>query len=380
MYNSGDKNRQDTLHKFRELAAGHQRLLYSIALSYASPDDADDIVQQTWEKAVCKYYQLEHPERFASWISRICRNVIIENYRRTSPDSEAFEDEIFYSWDRKEKRYSEYESILRLAIQLLSAEHRDVVQLRYFSGLSNSEIAAVKNLEMKTVKSRLHEARQKLKAHLNELYNGLEISQKKLDSMEEYAVNELKKSLLGAEVFCRLSLYSQMELVRSVKTNSELPENLLKEIGKIREGVNFVKEYHKIITLPELVGILAGCDRYTETRLVNELEVTDPSAAVLVKENTFVFEDLVLLSADTRRRLYEVTGEETLLKAMSMVERKVKKILLSDFSTEEQNLMIKKIGAGSSDIDEVRKAQFQILQVLRDMNQRNEVEIIGMPG
>ncbi len=379
MYNSEHMDRQDTLLKFRELAARHQRLLYSIALSYADRNDVDDIVQQTWEIAVRKYHQLENPERFASWISRICRNVIIENYRKTSADSEVFEDEILYGWDRHEKQYTEYESLLRLAIQLLSAEHRDVVQLRYFSGLSYTEIAAVKNLEVKTVKSRLHEARQKLKAHLNELYIGLEISQKKLDSMEEYAVNELKKSLLGADVFCRLSLYSQVELVKSVKSNAELSEDLLKEIGKVKTGMDFIKEYHKIITLPELVGILAGCDRFTETRLVNELEQIDPAAAEFVKQNSFVFEDLVILSEGTRRRLYEMIEHKVLLKAMSIVDRKVKKILLSDFSTEEQHLMIQKIGEGSSDIEEVRKAQFEILQILRDMNERNEVEIAGLP-
>jgi RNA polymerase sigma-70 factor (ECF subfamily) len=54
------------------------------------------------------------------------------------------------------------------AVETLGEKHRLVVILRYYAGLSNEEIARTLDIPSGTVRSRLHTARQRLKAQLEE--------------------------------------------------------------------------------------------------------------------------------------------------------------------------------------------------------------------
>jgi RNA polymerase sigma-70 factor (ECF subfamily) len=56
--------------------------------------------------------------------------------------------------------------LVQAKLQELSFEHRTIILLRDFEGLSYDEIADVLQLESGTVKSRLHRARMELKALL----------------------------------------------------------------------------------------------------------------------------------------------------------------------------------------------------------------------
>ena len=66
------------------------------------------------------------------------------------------------------KRLEEKERwvLVQAKLQGLSPEHRTIILLRDFEGLSYEEIADVLQLETGTVKSRLHRARMELKALL----------------------------------------------------------------------------------------------------------------------------------------------------------------------------------------------------------------------
>jgi RNA polymerase sigma-70 factor, ECF subfamily len=57
-------------------------------------------------------------------------------------------------------------TLVQAKLQMLSPEHRTIILLRDFEGLSYEEIADVLQLESGTVKSRLHRARMELKALL----------------------------------------------------------------------------------------------------------------------------------------------------------------------------------------------------------------------
>jgi RNA polymerase sigma-70 factor (ECF subfamily) len=57
-------------------------------------------------------------------------------------------------------------ALVQAKLQELSLEHRTIILLRDFEGLSYDEIADVLQLESGTVKSRLHRARMELKALL----------------------------------------------------------------------------------------------------------------------------------------------------------------------------------------------------------------------
>ena len=70
-----------------------------------------------------------------------------------------------------ERRFEDDEraQLLHNALKKMSVADRTVITLRHFSELSYQEIAAAIGVDEKTVKSRLFEARQRLRALLPEL-------------------------------------------------------------------------------------------------------------------------------------------------------------------------------------------------------------------
>ena len=365
---------------FRRLIAENQRLLYSIVLSRVDPAEADDLIQQTWEKALRGIRDLRDDALFTPWLCRICRNVLLDAQRRNRMSGEPWDDEFLYGWEKLDPLFDQYGGLVRMALQLLPTEQRTAVQLRFFSNFSYAEIALVCGVPEKRIKSRLFDAKKKLKVHLKNLYHGLEVPRENLKRMEEIIMTEFEKITLGADVFCRLSLETQKNMVFCVSEASPLTPAILQEIGKTRGGRHFAEIYHNRILLPELSLILGVCDRYTEFRLITELEETAPETAELVKQNSFVFEDLVLLSIDSRKRLFDRIEAETMKQAMSLVSRKVKEILLSDFSENDREKWYLDMGKMSADIEEVRGAQAEIVKLIRDMSERDEIEIVEMPG
>lgn len=61
---------------------------------------------------------------------------------------------------------TERQRAVHRAIERLSSEHREIVELRHFQDLSYDEIGAVLELPNGTVMSRLYRARQALRATL----------------------------------------------------------------------------------------------------------------------------------------------------------------------------------------------------------------------
>jgi len=363
----------------RQVVAKHQRLLYSLALSQVDKEKADDVVQATWERAIRKIHQLKDAAKLTPWLCRICRNTIYEVHRSEGPVTQEWEEEFTHRWEEKAGLLERYDGLVRLALQMLPENQRRAVQLRFFSGLSYADIALTCNIDEKLVKSRLFEAKKKLKSHLSGLYEGLEVSQQKLDQTEEIIMNEFERSTLGANVFCRLSLDVQMKIAIAVKEKKTIPQDVLAEIGKTRQGAQFIEAYHTTILLPELINILNTVDRYTEARLVWGLDEVDPSTSEMIKENMFVFEDCVLLSSDSRKKLFELADPKLMQMSMSIVSQKVKEILLTDFTEEEKRDWYRSMGEVDADIDILRKAQRDVIEVLKGMDNRGELEIVGMP-
>ncbi|MBI9104975.1 MAG: sigma-70 family RNA polymerase sigma factor [Spirochaetales bacterium] len=206
-------------------------------------------MQATWERALSRLHQLRENDKFTSWICRICRNILIEARRKDDREDGSFEDELSIEPGLRDRVYEGYDGLVRLSLRMLPEEQRQVVQLRFFCSLSYAQIGLICGIEEKLVKSRLYEAKKSLKSHLKNLYDGLEVSQRKLNRMEEYVMNEFDKATLGAEVFCRLSLDSQKRIVACVKETLELTPELLEEIGKTKQGRRFAEEFFMILRI-----------------------------------------------------------------------------------------------------------------------------------
>ena len=121
--------------------------------------DADDLVQETYARAVAGLGGFERGTNLRAWMFRILRNAHIDAMRRRSvdpTDRAAAVPDVGASSDDAAVRDVER------AIASLPDHAREVVLLD-LEGLSESEIASVLGVAVGTVKSRLSRARASLR-------------------------------------------------------------------------------------------------------------------------------------------------------------------------------------------------------------------------
>jgi RNA polymerase sigma-70 factor (ECF subfamily) len=138
---------------------------YAIALA-GSAALADDLVQDTIEKALRQSAQLREPGHLPGWLRRILHNLYIDELRRRrgrGPQQDVMDlidhpDLSVPAMDGGVAR-----DFLR-AMNNLSVEHREILLLVGLEDLSYREIADELEIPIGTVMSRLARARERLRA------------------------------------------------------------------------------------------------------------------------------------------------------------------------------------------------------------------------
>ncbi len=166
-YRKGDRD------AFTELVIRYQRPIYNAAFwILRSADDANDIAQGVFLKVAEHLDDFDSQHRFFSWIYRIAVNESLNLLRRNGHE-EWLDDEIDLpgadtanpEWQASDAERSRN---IQRALMGLSASDRIVLTLRHFSECSYQEIAEILQIDEKTVKSRLFEARHRLRDALKD--------------------------------------------------------------------------------------------------------------------------------------------------------------------------------------------------------------------
>ena len=159
---------------FTELVIRYQKPIYNAAFwVLRKAEDASDVTQTVFLKVVERIDDYDPQYKFFSWIYRIAVNESLNLLRRNGHDDE-LDDEADYEGPASatpEWQVGEAERSRRLedALMRLATNDRTVLTLRHFSECSYAEIAQVLEIDEKTVKSRLFDARQRLRALLDDL-------------------------------------------------------------------------------------------------------------------------------------------------------------------------------------------------------------------
>lgn len=164
---------------FEQLYTRYSNILYATAMKFLKEDaDAQDVVQdvfiQIWDKA--KLYDPAKGKPL-TWALTMTRNRSIDRIRaiqrrtrlrddfekETVADESAGIREALSGVDASERT-----QILRDAVARLSPEQRKVIDLAFFGGLTQSEIADRLGEPLGTVKARARRGLMKLKEYLGE--------------------------------------------------------------------------------------------------------------------------------------------------------------------------------------------------------------------
>jgi RNA polymerase sigma-70 factor, ECF subfamily len=160
-----------------------RRLLAVIVGMVRNPEDAKEILQETFVRAFRSLEGFKGESSFYTWIYRIAMNLAIDHQRRGGKRPLVEFDETI---GVKEDAVGEGSAILGIdpfksvrsrelgrkifeAIESLTPDHRAVILLREIDGLSYEEISEVLDCSLGTVMSRLHYARKKLQSRLQEM-------------------------------------------------------------------------------------------------------------------------------------------------------------------------------------------------------------------
>jgi RNA polymerase sigma factor (sigma-70 family) len=123
---------------------------------------ADDLVQDTLERAWAKLHLYRRGTDLRAWLFTVMHNVHV-NKRRTARPTETLDDEAIELAQRAVQGDSLVVRDLDRAIALLPAEQRAVLLLVTLEDMSYEEVARTLSIPMGTVMSRLSRAREKLR-------------------------------------------------------------------------------------------------------------------------------------------------------------------------------------------------------------------------
>jgi RNA polymerase sigma-70 factor (ECF subfamily) len=167
--------------RFERDALAFTDQLYAAALRYTkNPEDARDLLQDTYLKAFTSFHQCEEGTNLRAWLYRVLTTTFINSYRKGQRQPQIAQGEL-EDWQVGKAqshtsdlgKSAEVEALEKLpdsdikrALQEIPEDFRMVVYLADVEGFSYKEIAEIVGAPAGTVMSRLHRGRKQLREKL----------------------------------------------------------------------------------------------------------------------------------------------------------------------------------------------------------------------
>ena len=168
-----DRLRRGDPRAFEELVIAYQHRVFGVALRMlGNRAEAEDLAQEVFVRVHRAIREFRGDAKLSTWLyaitSRQCLNRLASGERRIGRQGDEGLARLASReiGPAEEMERTELETALHRAIAELSEERRIVVVLRDLEGLSYEDIAAALDLELGTVRSRLHRARTDLREKL----------------------------------------------------------------------------------------------------------------------------------------------------------------------------------------------------------------------
>jgi RNA polymerase sigma-70 factor (ECF subfamily) len=136
---------------------------------------AGDLTQQTFMKAMANIHKYEDRGlAFSSWLYRIAQNEVLMHFRsQKTVSTVAIEERMFKNMCDEANivhymSQDDQEKLINL-LNDMEQEHLDLIELRFFQGLSFKEIADIYSISEPNAKMRVYRILEKLNKKWNEL-------------------------------------------------------------------------------------------------------------------------------------------------------------------------------------------------------------------
>ena len=129
--------------------------------------------------------------------------------------------------------------------------------------------------------------------------------------------------------------------------------------------------------IPALVSILNNVDRASEKLILTELDALDPEVAEKIRNQLFVFDDVVALDDRTLQRVLRNVVPKDLAVALKGVDDSVRDKFLRNVSERASEDLLEEIEMlGPTRLSTVESAQMQLVKTVREMEEAGEIVLM----
>jgi RNA polymerase sigma-70 factor, ECF subfamily len=155
------------VNKYRLLVEKHQRAVFNLCYQMLNNfEDAEELTQDVFVRAYEHLGGFRFKYRFFSWIYRIAINRTLAHIKQQSRLT-GIED-IRHKMAATDEADNDRSTHLKMAIDLLKENYKTVIILKYYEQLSYKEMSVILEIPEKTIRSRLYDARIKMKQLLED--------------------------------------------------------------------------------------------------------------------------------------------------------------------------------------------------------------------
>jgi flagellar motor switch protein FliG len=184
----------------------------------------------------------------------------------------------------------------------------------------------------------------------------------------------------GAEVLESLPEGKMIEVALGIanmdQTNKEVLLKVENHLNKQLQNL-ISNEQNQTDGIKTLVNILNNVKRSTEKYLFDQFDDVDPEMSKIIKDNMFVFEDIIKLDNRSLQKVVnKITDNEIIAKSLKIASEELKERIMQSMS-EGRKALVKDAdeGLGGIKVAEAEDAQQQIANMVKEMEKNGEIVI-----
>ncbi len=171
----------------------------------------------------------------------------------------------------------------------------------------------------------------------------------------------------------------QSEVARRIATMDKTSPEVLREVERVLEkklSTLSIEDYTASGGVENIVEILNLVDRSSEKQIIEALEAKAPELAEEIKQNMFIFEDIVMLDDRSIQKVMREVDAQELAKALKIVDVEIQDKIFRNMSKRAAAMLKEDMEfMGPIRLKDVEESQSRIISIIRNLEDTGEIGI-----
>ncbi|OGU12412.1 MAG: hypothetical protein A2X61_04630 [Ignavibacteria bacterium GWB2_35_12] len=147
---------------FEEIYTRHSPRVFAYCQRFlGNREEAEDVFQETFIRFYNSRFKTRKMSNLAAFLLKIARNQCVNAIREHKHEAR-YNDEIMIRHDESDET-DELLNLIKMAIELLPDEYKEIFIMREYNGLKYTDIAYITNQSINTVKVKIFRARERIR-------------------------------------------------------------------------------------------------------------------------------------------------------------------------------------------------------------------------